>query len=215
MSTSPHCGEVALARQARGERSRSAALNAAIAILTNSGYAALTTRATQEASGLSRGSFLHHFPTREDLLAGTIEELVERRAARAQQIIDQFDADPPPDRLAAAINAVRELASGPDFLAENELWGAARTNPVFADTLVPVVGRITERLREQLTQLFGPDIAADPEFATLAMLTVELSRGLAVSAPIRHGRGDSVILDYWCAAAAAKLGRDTRTAPQG
>jgi len=194
-----------MAVQARGERSRSAALNAAIRILTDAGYAALTTRAVQEASGLSRGSFLHHFPTREDLLAETIEELVERRAVRAQQIIDRFVAHPPEDRLVAAVNAVRELSSGSDFLAEGELWAAARTNPVFSNTVAPVAARATKRLREQLAELFGPEIAAAPDFPILAMLTVELARGLALSAPIRRGRGDDPILDYWCRAATTML----------
>ncbi|MFB7719519.1 TetR/AcrR family transcriptional regulator [Nocardia sp. NPDC056100] len=196
-----------MAVQARGERSRTAALNAAIAILTDSGYAALTTRAVQQASGLSRGSFLHHFPTREDLLAATIEELIERRAQRAQRMIERFAVDPPADRLTAAIAAVRELCSGPDFLAEMELWASARTNPDFRETLIPVTDRIAKRLRDQLTELFGPEIATDPEFPTLAMLTVEIARGLAFSAPTRRGRGDTVMLDYWARAATAMLNR--------
>jgi AcrR family transcriptional regulator len=109
-----------MARQARGERTRGALIDAAIAILTESGYAALTTRAVQAASGVSRGSLLHQFGTREDLLAATVVELVERRAERAQAIIERFAANPPPDRLGAAVAAVRELFSGADFLAVSD-----------------------------------------------------------------------------------------------
>lgn len=196
-----------MARQARGERTRSALIDAAIGILTESGYAALTTRAVQAVSGVSRGSLLHQFGTREDLLAATVVELVERRAERAQAIIERFAANPPANRLAAAVAAVRELFSGADFLAEMELWAAARTNPILHAALVPVVDGISLRLRAQLAELFGPGITAHPDYRHIAMLTVELARGLAFSAPIRRGHGDSQILDYWCAAAATMLSR--------
>lgn len=202
-----------MARQARGERARGAAIDAAITILTESGYAALTTRAVQHASGIARGSLLHQFRTREDLLAATVVELVERRADRAQQIIDRFDANPPANRLSAAVAAVRELFSGPDFLAEMELWAAARTNPTLHAALIPVVDGISRRLREQLTQLFGPTVTAHPDYPRIAVLTVELARGLAFSAPIRRGHGDTHILDYWCAAATAMLSRTDVTTP--
>lgn len=200
-----------MARQARGERARAAALDAAIVLLTESGYVALTTRAVQAATGMSRGSLLHQFPTREDLLAATVEELVARRAGRAQLIIERFADAPPSDRLAAAIGAVRELFSGPDFLAEMELWAAARTNPTLHATLVPVVERVSQLLRAQLAELFGPEISAHPSYPRVAMLTVEIARGLAFSAPIRRGHGDTTLLDYWCTAAATMLDQ-TRTA---
>lgn len=197
-----------MARQARGERARTVVIEAAIATLTEFGYPALTTRAVQQTSGLSRGSFLHQFPTREELLAATVEELVERRARRAQRIIERFEADPPADRLTAAIGAVRELFSGPDFLAEMELWAAARTYPALRSSLFPVVEHISQRLRDQLAQLFGPQIVAHPDYPRIAMLTVEVARGLAFSAPIRHGGGDSVLLEYWCTAAQIMLSRE-------
>ena len=198
----------------RGERARAAVIDAAITLLTTGGYTALTTRAVQETSGLSRGSMLHQFRTREDLLAATVEELVARRAARAEEMIAKFRAEPPGDRLTAAIVAVRELFSGPDFLAEMELWASARTNRTLHETLVPVVERIGGRLREQLAELFGAELAAHPDYPKVSMLTVEVARGLAFSAPIRRGHGDPILLEYWCAAAATMLGRPAPGTPR-
>lgn len=40
----------------------------------------------------------------------------------------------------------------------------------------------------------------------VAMLTVEVARGLAFSAPIRRGHGDRTLLAYWGAAAATVVG---------
>jgi AcrR family transcriptional regulator len=193
-------------RQERAVRSQAAVLDAAIVLLTNEGYSALSTRAVQQTSGLSRGAFLHHFPTREDLLAATVEELVARRAVRAQVLIDAFASDPPPDRLTAAITTVRSLLSGPDFLAEMELWGAARTYPALMEALRPVLARVQTKLRAQLAELFGPEITAHPDYPAVSALTRELSIGLAVTGPLRGGRGDARLLDHWCRAATSLLG---------
>ncbi|MBY8861959.1 hypothetical protein K7711_36170 [Nocardia sp. CA2R105] len=66
---------------------------------------------------------------------------------------------------------------------------------------------IGRRLREQLVELFGTELAAHPDYPKVSMLTVEVARGLAFSAPIRRGHGDALLLDYWCSAAATMLGR--------
>lgn len=197
-----------IVRQVRAERTRAAALDAAIDILIESGYSGLTTRTVQQRSDLSRGALLHHFPTRGDLLAATVDELVERRAARAQQIIDTFRADPPADRFQAALDAVYELASAPDFLAETELWAAARSDPEFLTALQPVAEAVAARLYVQLTELFGPELAAHPEFPVFALATVELGRGLVLSAPVRGGLGDRAVLDFWRRGALALLAPD-------
>jgi hypothetical protein len=66
------------------------------------------------------------------------------------------------------------------------------------------VRRISTRLRLQLGELFGPELAAHPNYPQVAMLTVEIARGLAFSAPIRRG-SDATLLDFWCSAAAVML----------
>lgn len=199
--------------QDRGERTRAAALSAAIDILVESGITALTTRAAQTRSDLSRGAFLHHFPTREHLLAATVEELVNRRSARADDLIGQLDAASPDNRLRAAIATGRALFSGPDLLAEMELWQAARTDPALRSALEPVVHRVNQRLADQLPQLFGREIAAHPRFPVIALLTLELAAGMAMLGPLRGNRSDESLLDAWAEAAAALLGQSSRAAP--
>jgi AcrR family transcriptional regulator len=187
-------------------QTRARGLDAAIELLTEAGYAGTTTRAVQEASGLTRGAFLHHFPTREALLASVIDELIDRRATRARQLIDRLDARPSAERLGAAIGAVRELFSDRDFLAEMELWSAARTNPALMAAIRPVEARVGRRLRQQLAQLFGSEIAGRPRSQVVARITVELSRGLAISNPLRGaGNRENALLEAWAQAAATLL----------
>lgn len=191
----------------RGARTRERALTAALTLLTEAGISATTTRAVQQASGLSRGAFLHHFPTRESLLAAAVEELVDRRAVRAQTLIDQFANEPPADRLTAAVLAIRDLLSGPDFLAEMELWSAARTDPALMGAIIPVERRVGQRLRQQLGELFGAELTQRPGYPVVATLTVELLRGLAFSRPLRTSQdSDATLLEYWTQAATSLLG---------
>ncbi len=140
---------------------------------------------------------VHILCTRESLLAAAVEELVNRRAVRAQALIDQFAKEPPSDRLTAAILAIRDPLSGPDFLAEMELWSAARTDPALAGAIIPVERRVGQRLRQQLGELFGPELTQRPGLPTVATLTVGLVRGLAFSRPLRSTQdSDTTLLEY-------------------
>lgn len=192
-------------RQERSERARQAVLDSAVELLVDQGIGGLTTRAVQRHSGLSRGAFLHHFPTREDLLAATAAELVGRRAARADELIQRLDRERPTNRLRASIETGRDLFAGPDFLAEQELWNAARTDPALRASMRPVVEDLDRRIAEQLPRLFGADLAAHPRFATVAVLSVELAAGMAIVRAARGDRGQKRLLDAWCEAAALLL----------
>ncbi len=69
-------------RRSQAERSastREALLDATIACLVEDGYANTTTARVSERAGLSRGAHLHHFQTRQALLAAAMEHLAERR----------------------------------------------------------------------------------------------------------------------------------------
>ncbi|KQY61813.1 hypothetical protein ASD30_25050 [Nocardioides sp. Root140] len=184
--------------QERSNRSRSAVLDAAIALLVERGLPAVTTRSVQQASGLARGGFLHHFPTREALVADVVRELLQRRAHRAEIVIAEMEMGAPGDRISAAIRAGSVLFSGPDFLAEQELWTAARTDPALRDALAPVVGWLDAKLAEQLPRLFGEEAAANPRFPLVAELSVNLLVGLAVTAPITGLAGREALVDQWC-----------------
>jgi AcrR family transcriptional regulator len=64
-------------QQARSLATRRRLLDAAADQLISGGYAALTTVEVAQRAGVSRGAFLHHFPTRASLVAATVEHLVE------------------------------------------------------------------------------------------------------------------------------------------
>ena len=57
---------------------RDVLLRAAASTVAEHGYAALTLDAVGAAAGVSKGGVLYHFPTKDALVAGLIEDLAQR-----------------------------------------------------------------------------------------------------------------------------------------
>ncbi|PQM27757.1 hypothetical protein CVO77_04110 [Sphingopyxis lindanitolerans] len=79
----------AMARKPRGQTRRGLAtreilLSSAIRLVALHGYAATTTQAVLDDAGVSRGSLLHQFPTREELMVAAAEEAMARMLAAVE-----------------------------------------------------------------------------------------------------------------------------------
>lgn len=75
----------------RGQKTRSALLESALMLVAETGYAATTTQAVLDRSGVSRGSLLHQFTTRHDLMVATAELAMSRMVEATRKRLDAFD----------------------------------------------------------------------------------------------------------------------------
>ncbi|WP_375546192.1 TetR/AcrR family transcriptional regulator [Dietzia sp. NCCP-2495] len=66
-------------KQERSVATRAKILEAACGSLIDRGYGATTVGEVQNRAGVARGTLLHHFPTRGALMAGVVEDIIERR----------------------------------------------------------------------------------------------------------------------------------------
>ena len=66
-------------QQERSAATRAKLIEAAYESLLDRGYGATTVGEVQGRAGVARGTLLHHFPTRGALMAGVVEDIVERR----------------------------------------------------------------------------------------------------------------------------------------
>lgn len=66
------------AKTKRGQAMREILLSSAIKLIALQGYAATTTQAVLDDAGVSRGSLLHQFPTRDQLMVAAAEEAMKR-----------------------------------------------------------------------------------------------------------------------------------------
>lgn len=179
--------------QQRAWDTRTRILEAAVTCLAEEGYAAATTSRVQSRSGVSRGSILHQFPSRDDLLIAAVHHLATARTT---------DLDGQPERTVgdvdASIEALWDTLHGPLFAATLELWVAAKNNPGLAAALVPPEHDLGRTIRTAIADMFGPELAAHERFGDLTSLLLTSMRGVALTytfQPRDHRRDPN--LDIW------------------
>ncbi|MGC7102554.1 TetR/AcrR family transcriptional regulator [Amycolatopsis lurida] len=191
-------------RAAQREATRQRIVHAAVELLIERGLAATTTVEVQRIGGFSRGALLHHFPTREAMLGATIRELMERNeaAVREARATTAGEADP----VTRAIRTLGASMVRPAFVAELELWAAARTDHALRDVLRQEEKRASRDLYRVVAEVFGAELVAGDRYPMVASLTVQFLRGLAISDVLRGERGGTErLLRDWAAVARAIL----------
>jgi AcrR family transcriptional regulator len=109
-------------------------LDATIESLVDLGYARTTTVEVGERTGLSRGTQLHHFPSRADLLVAAIEHLAEERSKEFEVELEaRFEKGD--DAVDAMVDVLWSMFSDPIYWATIELMVAARTDPELLEKL--------------------------------------------------------------------------------
>ncbi|WBL79587.1 TetR/AcrR family transcriptional regulator [Bradyrhizobium xenonodulans] len=152
----------------RSERSRNAALEAAIAIIARDGPGRLTLDAIARESGLSKGGVMHQFRTKEAVLKALLERQMvhfEEFSSRYMAKVSATSANP---NLATQLATVREAATSPNSAAL-ALVAAMVENP-------SLMALPREREIERMAAI--RDEAADPD---LAMLRWAGAMGLLLS----------------------------------
>ncbi|SNS51859.1 TetR/AcrR family transcriptional regulator [Rhodococcoides kyotonense] len=170
------------ARRTQAERTagtQTKLLDAAIDCLVELGFAKTSTQEIARRAGVSRGAQLHHFPTKESLVTAAVGHLVDKRLAEI------LAADPDPER---GVEVLSEAFSGPLFYAALELWVAARTDPALHEAMIPLERRVSDAIMGGATAIMGSRMSTES-----IELSVELARGLAVSALFRTQESDATL----------------------
>ncbi|MEE4383390.1 MAG: helix-turn-helix domain-containing protein [Pseudomonadales bacterium] len=85
--------------QARSEETRDRLLEAALACFLEEGVAASSTARIAERAGVTRGAYLHHFGSREDLIAAAIGHLMAGTMGSIEATIRRLFTEPPAPEL--------------------------------------------------------------------------------------------------------------------
>lgn len=179
-------------QQERSSETRALLLEAAFGCLLDHGYGATTVGAVQQRAGVARGTLLHHFPTRSTLMAGVVEDVVERRLALLTA--------PAPTAGGAGRNwddvvdlVWREL-QGPAFAVALELWVAARTDEALRHALIPLQERIFLTVHRGVIALVGEE---HPRAPLLVQFTIDLLTGSHLAGILQPRPGTTVVVDAW------------------
>ncbi|MBE8523547.1 TetR/AcrR family transcriptional regulator [Amycolatopsis sp. H6(2020)] len=191
-------------RDAQREATRQRVVQVAVELLIDRGLAATTTVAVQRVGGFSRGALLHHFPTREAMLGATIRELMERNEVAVREAAAGVPADL--DRVTRAVRVLGASMVRPAFVAELELWAAARTDHRLREVLRHEEKRARRDLYRVVDGVFGTELVGSDRYPMVASLTVQFLRGLAISDVLRGERSRTErLLEDWAALARAIL----------
>ncbi|MFD3593065.1 TetR/AcrR family transcriptional regulator [Nocardia sp. NPDC058640] len=159
----------------RRRETRKVLLDAAFDALVEFGFRGTTTSEVAHRAGVSIGALLHHFPTKSQLLTAAVSHAFDRRIEEYQE--SMMGLDPSADTVDAAVDMLWSMYSRPTFLAWNELWTAARTDPDLATAVVAMDRDFLSASEYAYATLFP---AAPPAGAGLH-LVYSLMTGLAVA----------------------------------
>lgn len=177
-------------QQERSSETRALLLEAAFGCLLDHGYGATTVGAVQLRAGVARGTLLHHFPTRSILMAGVVEDVVERRLA-----LLAAPAEGAGDRSwDHVVDLVWRELQGPAFAVALELWVAARTDEALRHALIPLQERIFLTVHRGVVALVGE---AHPRTPLLVQFTIDLLTGSHLAGILQPRTGTTVVVDAW------------------
>src|SRR5260221_11672462 len=128
----------------RRAATRAKIMEAAVRCLAEFGYAATSTPLVARLAKVSRGSLLHQFPTKVDLILAVGEYAASARGAKVAQELAPYPEGP--DRFLYGVDAVWASLHTPAAIALMEGNIAARSDPVLAELYAAFAGDLENRL---------------------------------------------------------------------
>jgi len=164
----------------RRAATRAKIMDAAVECLAEFGYAATSTPLVAKMAKVSRGSLLHQFPTKVDLILAVAEH-----AARAQGafITDQLMArSEGRERFLQGVDAIWAALRRPTSVALMEVMIAARSDAELAERYPGFAGEVEKSLHRARSRMAAGLGAADraEEVDVMSHLTLVALRGLAM-----------------------------------
>jgi AcrR family transcriptional regulator len=164
----------------RRAATRAKIMEATVKCLAEFGYAATSTPLVAKLAKVSRGSLLHQFPTKVDLIIGVAEYASRARGAMVREHLLPYPDGP--ERFLRGVDAVWSSLQTPEAIALMEVTVAARSDPelgarypTFADDLDAALHRARVRMADNL----GVPERVE-EIDVLAHLTRAALNGLAM-----------------------------------
>jgi AcrR family transcriptional regulator len=171
-------------RRTQADRSATtcaALADAAIEVLVENGWAALTVIEVCNRVGVTRGAFHHHYDSLPALLADALRRLYTQMAH-----IDR----PPPTDVAGLIDVTWEAIGNPRFKAVLEAWLAMANDPNLRAAIGPVVAEFARLVKPDAMSSILTSAERRDFFLTAreAMLGLALGRATNGGEPLGHER---------------------------
>lgn len=196
MASSPSISQAdgQLWRDRKSARTRTKVLDAAVACLAQYGYAKTSTQTVAATAQLSRGAMLHHYRTKAELMAATIDYIYFKRLeafhAQAERLSDA-------ERMVegAALEIYWQLVQTPEYDAYMEVCMAARTDEDLAALLADKMRTSNDYFMDIIPVIFPEWAASDAADQQLALdLVVVALDGLRLNAKVIDDRARRIAI---------------------
>lgn len=163
-------------QQLKSARARDSMCKATIQLLAELGYAETTIAGVAQNAGFSKGAVQYHFPTKEELIAATVEHLLMRTVSSASQSCESVDS--------ALLNAWQRLVNTSAYRALLEVLNAARIDRKLRLRISAELVAWGKNLDKQSLMIYQsaneqlPTHEGDAEVVMLLNMTRSFMRGL-------------------------------------
>lgn len=141
----------------KGHQTREQILHAALGIMVEEGYLAMTMRRVADASGMKLGNLTYHFPTREDLVREMLEAVISAYEIEWDKFVHD-PAVPPEERLAEyCVLILEDIRTKKTTRFFPEMWALANRDEFVFDRLHEMYARATAPLKEIIAEM-RPDL---------------------------------------------------------
>lgn len=159
-------------------------LEATLRVLMRDGHAALTFRRVADESGLKVGHISYHFPSKDDLVQGLLDAVLEGYAERAEQQVYAAQLGDREQFRAAIIGILRDVQSFQTTHFFPELWSMANHDPRIDERVQDFYTRARLRMQALIGRLNPALSARDAE--TLCLFYSSFAEGTTLFAG--HGK---------------------------
>ena len=167
----------------RTAATRERLLDATIATLLERGYRGTSTPEICRRAGVSRGAQLHHYPTKEALVAAAVDHLLQRRVSELASRLADTEGHPSGAPrvldLSDAAAALWSIYTGDTFYAWLELVVVARTDEDLRRLVAALDARLVSRAEKMCQRFLLPHVEDPKTIAATTRLILSLFDGLA------------------------------------
>jgi AcrR family transcriptional regulator len=169
-------------QQRKSLATRNAVLDAALACLSEAGYAGCSLQVVADRAGISRGAMLHHYASKLDLMEAVVEYAFYRRMAEFLARIRALTEAERAERN-AGVEISYESCLTPEYRAYLELHLASRTDPELRDCFLDRARRYDRVWRDEVEKVF-PEWVGDPRLDLMTDFVWSMVEGYALNADI-------------------------------
>ncbi len=171
-------------QQAKSIRARDAICEATIELLVDVGYVETSLNRVASNAGFSKGALQHHYPSKEDLIAATLNRLLERPFRRERNPANNIED--------ALMIAWKKYINTPAYRALLEILNAARTDNLLQSRIAGELLDWGQALDAQSLAQYEALSGDDDEVVMLLNMTRSFMRGLLIQESYGNDRVKSL-----------------------